>query len=518
MRSGGSRRHRRPRRHSLAADGDRERRDLAARRVGADAGRSRACCPSSARAAGAACSSARLQHERRPDPLPRPESMLGRAPAAACPSAVTRHAARSTACAARRRRTAGTMPLSTSPRSACRLLGCCPSTLPMSCRAQARRIEDLRRELLDVARRLRLRARDAAAARAHRVAAVGHRPRARPEDLQAGRPAQRPHARRLRADTTPQVARIDAHLLNRAGVARLCYCGPVLHTRPAGLHAIARAAAVRRRDLRPRAARSRPRGPGPGARLPASAGVARCDARPGRCAHRARRARRCAVPMASSSMRSTPHWPPRTPAACELGDARAVRATRRGLHGAAALYGGDEVLEAARDDAAAAARDRIAPSRPGLAGRVMPERPIPRCRSASIWPTCGGNAYYSGARFALYAAGSSDALARGGRYDEVGAVFGRNRPAVGFSLDLKALAELARRDRAARCDPRALGRRRRRCAERCATLRERGETVVCALPGHEHEARSSTCDRELVAARRRMGRARAADGGDLQRP
>src|SRR5881409_3311199 len=38
----------------------------------------------------------------------------------------------------------------------------------------------------------------------------------------------------LRADTTPQVARIDAHLLNRRGVARLCYCGPVLHTRPAG--------------------------------------------------------------------------------------------------------------------------------------------------------------------------------------------------------------------------------------------------------------------------------------------
>jgi ATP phosphoribosyltransferase regulatory subunit len=35
----------------------------------------------------------------------------------------------------------------------------------------------------------------------------------------------------LRADSTPQVARIDAHLLNRQGVARLCYCGPVVHTR-----------------------------------------------------------------------------------------------------------------------------------------------------------------------------------------------------------------------------------------------------------------------------------------------
>src|SRR4051812_46707490 len=37
----------------------------------------------------------------------------------------------------------------------------------------------------------------------------------------------------VRADITPQVARIDAHLLNRSGVTRLCYCGSVLHTRPA---------------------------------------------------------------------------------------------------------------------------------------------------------------------------------------------------------------------------------------------------------------------------------------------
>ena len=50
-----------------------------------------------------------------------------------------------------------------------------------------------------------------------------------------------------------------------------------------------------------------------------------------------------------------------------------------------------------------------------------------------------GYAYYSGARFAIYTPGASDALVRGGRYDEVGAVFGRNRPAVGFSLDVKEL-------------------------------------------------------------------------------
>ncbi|MFM7294079.1 MAG: ATP phosphoribosyltransferase regulatory subunit, partial [Burkholderiales bacterium] len=39
----------------------------------------------------------------------------------------------------------------------------------------------------------------------------------------------------LRADTTPQVARIDAHVLNRRGVTRLCYAGSVLHTLPSGL-------------------------------------------------------------------------------------------------------------------------------------------------------------------------------------------------------------------------------------------------------------------------------------------
>src|SRR5690606_8154779 len=41
----------------------------------------------------------------------------------------------------------------------------------------------------------------------------------------------------VRADTTPQVARIDAHLLNRSGVTRLCYCGSVLHALPSTLPA-----------------------------------------------------------------------------------------------------------------------------------------------------------------------------------------------------------------------------------------------------------------------------------------
>jgi len=109
-----------------------------------------------------------------------------------------------------------------------------------------------------------------------------------------------------------------------------------------------------------------------------------------------------------------------------------------------------------------------------------------------------GYAYYSGSRFAIYGAGCSDALARGGRYDEVGAVFGRNRPAVGFSLDLKSLAEVAGPSPAPAAirapwgeDPALRAAVRR--------LREAGEIVLAMLPGHEPEAQAFACDRELIS-------------------
>jgi ATP phosphoribosyltransferase regulatory subunit len=110
----------------------------------------------------------------------------------------------------------------------------------------------------------------------------------------------------------------------------------------------------------------------------------------------------------------------------------------------------------------------------------------------------GGYAYYSGARFAIYTRGANDALVRGGRYDEVGAIFGRNRPAVGFSLDLKTLAELAPGN-GARAAIRAPWGEDPGQRDAVRSLRRSGETVVCMLPGHEHEAQEFECDRELVS-------------------
>lgn len=114
---------------------------------------------------------------------------------------------------------------------------------------------------------------------------------------------------------------------------------------------------------------------------------------------------------------------------------------RSGLLALLDLYGGDEVLGAAR--AALPNRRLVLDALDQLEWLATHLRVAhPELRVGFDLSDMSGYAYYSGPRFALYGGGASDPLVRGGRYDEVGAVFGRNRPAAGFSLDLKALAQL----------------------------------------------------------------------------
>lgn len=295
----------------------------------------------------------------------------------------------------------------------------------------------------------------------------------------------------LRADTTPQVARIDAHLLNRRGVTRLCYCGPVLHTRADRPHST-------REPLQL------------GAEIFGHAGL-EADLE--------------ILLLALDGLKKA-----QVPGvSVDLADARIVRSLLDGVALAPGALAPLQMALAHKDASALAAltRDFPTPSRDGLmalvglyggaavlaeAARVLPDTPaIAQALSTLRWlaghlegtpvtfdlADLRGYAYYSGARFSVFAPGASDALVRGGRYDEVGAVFGRNRPAAGFSLDLKELAAVAGR-RPLRAAVRAPWGEATALRNAIAALRKNGETVVCVLPGHESEVDEFHCDRELV--------------------
>jgi ATP phosphoribosyltransferase regulatory subunit len=301
----------------------------------------------------------------------------------------------------------------------------------------------------------------------------------------------------LRADTTPQVARIDAHLLGRAGLTRLCYCGPVLHTRPARPHAT-------REPLQLGAEIYGHAGPEADLEVlqlaldslhAARAGDLQVDLADARIVNSLLHGQD--IPEA---LRHDIH------AALATKDGSAIArlaagfapAQRDGLRALVDLYGDASVLDKAalHLPATPVITEALSQLR-WLAGQVS---------GAAISFDLGdsrGYAYYSGMRFAIYAKGAADALARGGRYDGVGAVFGhrieRDRPAVGFSLDLKELVA-AVQPLALRAAIRAPWGQSDSLRAAIAALRSRGETVVCVLPGHESEIDEFHCDRELIEA------------------
>ena len=295
----------------------------------------------------------------------------------------------------------------------------------------------------------------------------------------------------LRADCTPQVARIDAHLLNRPGVTRLCYCGSVVHTRPSGPHAT-------REPLQFGAELYGHTGLEADLEILTLALDALKAARVGHISvdladARIVQALLQGVQLPADEMANL-HVALAAKDVSELKflTRRSPPAISQALQDLVTLYGDTNVLvEAeARLPALPAIRNALAQLR-WLASH------LDGAATSFDLADLRGYAYYSGTRFSMYAPGASDSLARGGRYDEVGSVFGRNRPAVGFSLDVKSVAAVATELplRAAIRSPWADDADLRVAI---AALRRQGETVVCVLPGHESEVDEFHCDRELA--------------------
>jgi ATP phosphoribosyltransferase regulatory subunit len=240
----------------------------------------------------------------------------------------------------------------------------------------------------------------------------------------------------LRADMTPQAARIDAHILNREGVVRLCYAGSALHARP--LHPLAAREAMQ-----------------VGAELYGAAGLP-ADLEMLELAVQSLRLAglgRVSLDLGHTGVVGglldlagmTDVAEDAVLSALSTKDIPALQATvealppavRDGLLALGRLSGGQEIIEAAR---------RVLPPEAGIRAALSElEQLAARCGADTVSVDLAdlhGYRYHTGMTFAVHAPELPSAVLRGGRYDNIGKAFGRARPAVGFSIYLRELVRL----------------------------------------------------------------------------
>lgn len=111
-----------------------------------------------------------------------------------------------------------------------------------------------------------------------------------------------------------------------------------------------------------------------------------------------------------------------------------------------------------------------------------------------------GYEYQTGVVFAAFVPGYGQEIARGGRYDEIGRIFGRARPATGFSADLRTLISVAAQAPAQQVSDGiyAPALEDEKLQQAIRQLRASGERVVCELPGQQGTAQEMGCSRTLA--------------------
>ena len=252
------------------------------------------------------------------------------------------------------------------------------------------------------------------------------------------------HLLGVRADITPQVARIDAHLLNEPGVTRLCYAGSVLRAVPA--------ASAKTREVIQVGAELFGE-PGIAGDLEvlglilsalAAAGVRRLHLDLGHVGvYRALAAGAGIAGNGEDTELFAALRAKDVPTIAEL-TAKLPAAWRDALMALPTLYGpAHEVL------AAASARLPDTPAiRNALAAlAALAQSGAPQVEALHIdLADLTGYHYHNGPIFSVVTAGEPNAIGTGGRYDGVGKAFGRARPATGFTLDLRQLAGVVARE------------------------------------------------------------------------
>lgn len=295
----------------------------------------------------------------------------------------------------------------------------------------------------------------------------------------------------VRADITPQAARIDAHLLNHQGVTRLSYCGSVLHTLPASVSAGREPVQI-------------------GAELYGFAGI-EADLDIIRLMAGSFAAIR--LPISRIDLGHVAIFRALAEAAGlqkdtedkvlsllqakdvpELMDVCADVASpyREALLALPQLYGGAEVLARAEVEL---------PQLPAITSALAGLRHLIDAAPELVFSVdlsdLRGYHYHNGVVFAAYCPDYPAAISLGGRYDGAGKTFGRARPATGFSMDLRELARLVPPCREPAGILAACAGHDRLLADHIFALRQQGEIVVELLPG-ETACEGPFCDRKLV--------------------
>lgn len=296
----------------------------------------------------------------------------------------------------------------------------------------------------------------------------------------------------VRADMTPQAARIDAHLLNHQGTTRLCYAGSVLRTKPDGLARTREPVQV-------------------GAELYGHAGIA-SDIEIQRLLIKALHA--IGIDQVQldfshvnvfGSLIESSHIDTQLEqalyAALQSKDQSSVNAlakdldkvTRDALLRLTELNGGQEVLAKAA---------KLLPATQAITEALQSLQQVAdglQDMDVNIsfdLSELRGYHYHSGVVFAAYAKGYKGPLALGGRYDEVGQAFGRARPATGFSLDLRGVVTAL---------PPAVAEEAIfapvltdvTLAQKIESLRQQGYVVIQELPGSQFDMAELNCTKKL---------------------
>ncbi|MDQ3187135.1 MAG: ATP phosphoribosyltransferase regulatory subunit [Pseudomonadota bacterium] len=302
----------------------------------------------------------------------------------------------------------------------------------------------------------------------------------------------------LRTDMTPQTARIDAHLLNRKGITRLCYAGSVLHTVPSGLtrtreplqigaelygHAgLESDLEVQRLMLQSLAI----------------SGIKQIHLDLGHVAVFRGLVRGAGIPVELetelfNALQAKDIYGLEK-LCVGLNKSVDVRA-RQALLLLPELYGDRNILALARKSLPDYPEIRTALDELEMVGTEL--EPVVDSLAFDLADLRGYH-YHSGMVFAAYTGNCPNAIALGGRYDEVGKVFGRARPATGFSMDLRELSALVQSNLYPRGILAPYAKDDKMLEKTVEQLRNEGQRVVVELPGTGNKENTFNCDRRLA--------------------